>query len=101
MSANKFTRTDIAKIITDAGIERTNAAAIALAIVKAMAGALIAGDGIELRGLGSLEVRERKATTKRNPQTGEAVIVPPCRRVVFRPGQKLKAALRSVPGTAL
>jgi len=49
MSANKFTRADIVKIITDAGVERTNAAAIARAIVQAMAGALISGDGIELR----------------------------------------------------
>jgi len=43
MSADKFTRADIAKTIADAGVERTNAGAIALAIVQAMADALAAG----------------------------------------------------------
>ena len=100
MSANKFTRTDIARIISDAGTERMNAAGLALAIVRAMADALTAGTVIELRGLGTLEPRERKATAKRNPRTGEAVIVPLHRRVVFHPGRELKAALRGSSGTA-
>ena len=97
MSTNKFTRADIVKIITDAGVERTNAVAIARTIVQAMADALISAGGIELRGFGSLEVRERKTYTARNPQTGDPVIVPPRRRVVFRPGQGLKTALRGLP----
>ena len=50
MNKNKYTRADIAKTITDAGVERTNAAAIALTIVKSMADALTAGKVIELRG---------------------------------------------------
>jgi len=93
----KFTRANISKTIADAGIERPNAAAIALAIIQAMATALATGKVIELRGLGTLEVRERKAVTRRNPRTGEAVIVPPSRRVVFRPGRELKEALRGAP----
>jgi nucleoid DNA-binding protein len=96
--SEKYTRADIAKTITEAGIERVNAAGLALAIVKSMADALIAGKAIELRGFGSLEVKARKAATKRNPRTGEAVIVPPRRRVVFHPGQELKAALRGPGG---
>jgi nucleoid DNA-binding protein len=94
MNANKFTRADIAKTITDAGIDRIKAAGIALAIVQAMVNALTAGETVELRGFGSLEVRERKAYKARNPKTGEAVIAPERRRILFHPGQELKAALR-------
>jgi nucleoid DNA-binding protein len=65
----KFIRADIAKTIADAGIERVKAAGLALAIVQAMADALTAGKAIELRGLGTLEPRERKARTAHDPRT--------------------------------
>jgi nucleoid DNA-binding protein len=90
---NKFTRADIAKTITDAGIERTNAAAIAMAIVKAMADALIAGKVIELRGLGTLALREQKASIRHNPRTLAPVHVPARRVVFFKPYKKLKKAI--------
>jgi len=54
----------------------------------------IAIDDVELRGLGTLEVKERKTYSARNPKTGEAVTVPSHRRVIFRPGRELKAALK-------
>jgi len=47
MNANKFTRADIAKVITDAGKERANAGAIAQAIVQALAEVLAAGRSTE------------------------------------------------------
>jgi nucleoid DNA-binding protein len=97
MNANKFTRADIAKTIADAGVERVNAGAIALAIVQAMTDALTAGKVIELRGFGSLEVKERKAYKARNPKTGEPLIAPERRRVLFHPGQELKAAFKNAP----
>jgi len=94
MKTNKFTRSNIQEIIqAGADLDIRKTAELTGRIIKAMTAALISGDGIELRGFGSLETKERKATTKRNPQTGEAVIVPPRRRVVFRPGRELKAAL--------
>jgi nucleoid DNA-binding protein len=97
MNTNKFTRADIAAVITKTGIDRIKAAGIAMAIVQAMVNALTIGETVELRGFGSLEVRERKAYKARNPKTGEAVIAPAQRRILFRPGQELKAALKNVP----
>jgi nucleoid DNA-binding protein len=93
MNKPKFTRAGISKIITDAGVERTNAAAIAMAIVQAMADALIAGEAIELRGLGTLESRKRKARTAHNPRTLAPVNIPARRVIFFRPGEKLKKEL--------
>jgi nucleoid DNA-binding protein len=90
----KFTRADIVRIITDAGVERTSAAAIAQAIVKAMTATLAAGEAIELRGFGSLEGKSRKAYKARNPKTGEPLIAPARHRILVRPGQELKTALR-------
>jgi nucleoid DNA-binding protein len=101
MNANKFIRSNIQKIVqSGANLDPRKANELTGRIIKAMAGALAAGEAIELRGFGSLEVKERKATAKRNPQTGDTVIVPPRRRVIFHPGQELKIALRGRPGAA-
>jgi len=89
----KYTRADIAKTIADAGIGRATAGAIALAIVHSMADALTAGKVIELRGLGTLEQRTRKARTMHNPRNMAAVDVPARRGVFFRPSGQLKKAM--------
>jgi nucleoid DNA-binding protein len=93
MNANKFTRADIAKVIADAGMERDNAGAVALAIVQAMAAALTAGKVIELRGLGTLALRERKGRVMRNPRSLAPVDVPARRVVFFKAAGSLKKAI--------
>jgi nucleoid DNA-binding protein len=45
---------------------------------------------IELRGLGTFEVRLRKGRKARNPKTGDAVIVEDHGIAHFRPGRELK-----------
>jgi nucleoid DNA-binding protein len=98
MGKPKFTRINIQEIIqSGAGLDTRRARELTGRIIEALAAALTAGETVELRGLGTLEVRERKGHMAHNPNTGEAVIVPSRRRVLFRPGAELKAALR---GTA-
>jgi DNA-binding protein HU-beta len=63
-------------------------------IIKAMGETIESGEGVELRGGFSLEVKPRPVRTARNPHTGEAVTVPAGRRIVFRPGQEWKKALK-------
>jgi nucleoid DNA-binding protein len=63
-------------------------------IIGAMAAALAAGETVELRGLGSLDVRKRAERRARKPRTGQEVIVPARRYVFFIPGRELKATLR-------
>jgi nucleoid DNA-binding protein len=48
------------------------------------------GYKIPLMGLGKLYVRETKARTGRNPQTGESINIPKRRRVKFSPAKALK-----------
>ena len=92
---SKCTRSRIVEILrSGAGLEARQARKLTGRIIEALAAAIAAGEAIELRGFGAFEVRERKEYRARNPITGEAMIVPPRRRVLFRPGQELKAALR-------
>jgi len=86
----KYTRTDMIKVLTAAGIERDKAREAALSIVNSLAGALAAGKTIELRGLGTFEQRQRNARERRNPRTGEIVHVSKSRAVVFKPAKNLK-----------
>ncbi len=45
---------------------------------------------IELRGLGTFEIRTRKGRKARNPKTGDSVIVSNHGVAHFRPGRELK-----------
>ena len=89
----KFTRSNIQQILQSHGLDADQAQKATIQIVKALAAALTAGEPIELRGFGSMRVRERKAYRARNPKTGELVITQPRGRVLFRPGQGLKMSL--------
>ena len=97
--SDKFTRADITKVLTDAGLERAKAAGVALAIIRAMADALAAGKVIEFRGLGTLEPRERKARAAHNPRTLAPVNVPARRVIFFTPGRELKKAINGEGGS--
>jgi len=96
----KFTRAGIQAVLTAAGMDSLQARKATARIIEALAAALAAGETVELRGLGSLEVRESQAYIAHNPKTGEVVNVPPRRHVVFRSGSELKAAFRGYSCTA-
>jgi nucleoid DNA-binding protein len=95
MSKPKFTRAGLQEILRPgAGPGLRQARKLTDRIIAAMAAALAAGETVELRGLGTLDVRERAEHRARKPRTGEEVIVPTRRYVFFIPGRELKAALR-------
>jgi len=89
----KFTKATVREILRGFGLDGIQAKQATIQIIEALARSLVSGERVELRGLGSLEVKERIAHIARNPKTGEAVNVPPRRRVVFYPGQELKIKL--------
>ena len=89
----KFTRTDIMAILRAYGLDDAKARRATGQIIDTLASSLAAGQPVEIRGLGSFEVKERKARKARNPKTGEAVEVPPRQRIFFRPGRELKISL--------
>ncbi|HIJ22177.1 MAG: integration host factor subunit beta [Gammaproteobacteria bacterium] len=64
-------------------------------IIGRMTDALGGGGRVEVRGFGVLSLHERAARTGRNPRTGEAVQVPACYKVHFKPGKELKERVNS------
>lgn len=67
-------------------------------IFESMADALAQGDGIEIRGFGSLKVKNRGEREGRNPRTGESVHIPAKRLPLFRIGKELHERInRTVP----
>jgi len=90
----KFTQLTMREILKGAGLNKTQAKEATAKIIAALAATLAKGEPVELRGLGSLEVRERKAHKTCNPKTGEPVNVPFRRRIIFHPGMVLKKTVK-------
>lgn len=90
----KYTKADIIKVITTAGIEHDKAQTVTRLIVQSITAALASGNVIELRGLGTFKQREHKPRIRHNPKTGQRVNVPARRSVIFRPGSELKKILK-------
>jgi integration host factor subunit beta len=59
-------------------------------IFNSMSEAMIGGDRIEIRGLGSFVVKEYGAYTGRNPKTGDPIEVRPKKLPFFKVGKELK-----------
>lgn len=55
--------------------------------------ALKSGDEVKVIGFGTFAVSRRKATTGRNPQTGEAIQIPASNVARFKAGKALKEAI--------
>ncbi|MDR2717703.1 MAG: HU family DNA-binding protein [Treponema sp.] len=89
----KFTRTNIQEILRGSGLNIIQAREAATKIIYSMADSLASGEVIELRGLGTLEQRERKARVMHNPRTMAAVNVPARSVIFFKPSEKLKIAI--------
>ena len=51
---------------------------------------LLAGNRVNLYGLGTFEVRATKEKMGRNPKTGESIQIPAGRKVVFKAAKGLK-----------
>ena len=59
-------------------------------IFDSMVQAMVKGDRIEIRGIGSFVVKEYGSYTGRNPRTGESIRVKPKKLPFFKVGKELK-----------
>ena len=89
------TKAALAKYLADQmGFPKARALEAVDLLFQAMADSIVQGNRIEIRGLGSWEVKEtKKKAHARNPSTGERVFVPARRKVMFKPGKILKDVL--------
>jgi integration host factor subunit beta len=74
----------------DNGFTRQQAEKIVDTFFNTMADALASGERVEIRGFGSIFVKDYKSYTGRNPKTGEPVKVRPKKLPFFRCGKELK-----------
>ncbi len=105
-----MTKSDLIERMSEARkVPTGRAEQIVNAIFDAIEQALNRGERVEIRGLGSFEVRDYRGYTGRNPRTGTTVEVKPKRLAFFKVGKELKdrvqrgarGAAGATPGVAI
>lgn len=99
MPAKKRTKSDLVDAIYEkSGHELKDIRSIVDLFLEELKITLENDQSIELRGFGTLEIRERKGRNKaRNPKTGEIVSVKDHGVVAFRAGKELKQTVWEIP----
>ena len=69
--------------------------AVVNAILRRITDALVAGDRVELRGLGIFAVKSHEARMARNPKTGAAVSLSDKRSILFKTGKAMHVRLNA------
>jgi len=85
-------KADLAQVVyeTHGGLSLNEAAELVDEILRLMKNSLRQGENVKLTGFGTLAVIVRKSRIGRNPQTGEKILLPASRYVVFRPSRSLE-----------
>ena len=65
------------------------------AVLNTVTGSLAKGEEVRILGFGNFVVADRKATTARNPRTGETINVPASKSPKFKAGKALKDAVNT------
>ena len=87
----------VVKIARETGFIQNDVAEVVQKTLDYIAEDLIAGNTIELRNFGVLEVQIRKPRVGRNPTMPENDVMIPKRAIVkFKSGKELKAALKNL-----
>lgn len=81
------------RIATGTGLTKIETEAVINGFITTVRAALLEGDRVEIRGLGTFKVQHRAARTARNPQTNEEIHVEAHYAPVFRPASDLRQAV--------
>jgi DNA-binding protein HU-beta len=83
----------IGAVVEASGLGRSDASKAVEGVFAAITGALKKGDEVRLVGFGTFSVAKRKASTGRNPRTGEPMNIPASTQPKFKAGKGLKDAV--------
>ncbi|MGI6550924.1 MAG: HU family DNA-binding protein [Syntrophomonadales bacterium] len=83
----------ISDVAGKANMTKKDVEKVLSALFSSIEEALKNQDKVQLVGFGTFEVRDRKARTGRNPQTGEEIKIPASRVPAFKAGKTLKDAV--------
>ena len=84
----------IGHVADRAGLNRSDASRAVETMLEVITSALKRGDEVRLVGFGNFSVTRRKASTGRNPRTGEPMQIAASSQPKFRPGKVLKDAVQ-------
>ncbi|MGH1352980.1 MAG: HU family DNA-binding protein [Methyloligellaceae bacterium] len=85
----------IDSVAEEAGLTKENAGEAIDAVFSSIMSALQTGEKVSIVGFGNFEVANRKASTGRNPRTGDPIEIPASKVPKFKPGKALKDAVNN------
>src|SRR3546814_20911895 len=77
----------IGTVAESSGLSKSDASKAVEGVFDAISGALKKGDEVRLVGFGTFSVTKRKASTGRNPRTGEPMTIKASAQPTFKPGK--------------
>ena len=87
-------KTELVSLVAhQAQISKDSAAEAVDATFEGIASALQSGDTVRIVGFGNFQVAHRKASSGRNPRTGEPIQIPASNIPKFKAGKALKEAV--------
>jgi DNA-binding protein HU-beta len=90
----KVNKNDLVAAVSDnAGLSKADATRAVDGVFDAITAALKKGGDVRIVGFGTFSVAKRKATTGRNPRTGETINIAASKQPKFKAGKGLKDAV--------
>ena len=83
----------VAAVADNAGLTKADAGKAVDSVFDAIADTLKKGGDVRIVGFGTFAVAKRKATTGRNPRTGETIQIAASKQPKFKAGKGLKDAV--------
>jgi nucleoid DNA-binding protein len=84
----------ILKVSDETNLKQIDVKKVVQKTLDCIVEALVRGEKIELRNFGVFKIKQRKSRTGRNPRTGDVVLVPPRKVVVFKQGLEMKKKVK-------
>ena len=83
----------VSAVASRTAMSKADSAKAVEGVFDAISGALSSGGDVRIVGFGTFSVANRKATTGRNPRTGQAIQIPASKQPKFKAGKGLKDAV--------
>ena len=83
----------VMNVAEKSGVTKADSTKAVDAVFESITEALNKGDDVRLIGFGTFAVTDRKASTGRNPRTGEEIQIPASKQPKFKAGKGLKDAV--------
>jgi DNA-binding protein HU-beta len=80
----------IGEISRETGVNREDAGIVVETMLRQIGDVIARGEEVRLVGFGAFSIGRRKASSGRNPRTGEPISVASVTQPKFRPGSNLK-----------